>query len=59
MTDEIKTDTEKSLEHVDAVIKSDGLKVKASISGWAKAHTSWLVGLVCLVVGLVLGHLHK
>lgn len=59
MNDEIKTDTEKSLEHFDEVIKSDGLKVKASVIDWLKRHAAWFVGLACLVVGYFVGHLHK
>lgn len=56
----VEGDAKADLAHIDEVIHSDALKTKASISGWAKAHTSWLVGLACLVVGLVVGHLfHK
>lgn len=55
----VEGDAEATLAHVDEVLHSDALKTQASISGWAKAHTSWLVGLVCLVIGLVLGHLHR
>lgn len=63
MNDELKTvegDAEASLAHVDAVIHSDALKTKEAVVGWGKAHIAWLVGVACLVVGLVLGyHLHK
>lgn len=52
----VEDDAKATLAHVDEVIQSDALKTKASISGWAKAHTSWLIGLACLVVGLVVGY---
>lgn len=53
MNDEIKTDTEKSLEHFDEVIKSDGLKA----AGWIKTHAPWLWGLGGVLVGFILGYL--
>lgn len=55
MNDETKTeDATPALEHVDAVIHSDGLKA----AGWIKAHASWLWGLGGLFVGYLVGHLH-
>lgn len=33
---------------------------EVSATGWVKSHTMWLVGVVCLVAGVILGHwLHK
>lgn len=59
MNDEVKVegDAKATLEHVDAVINSDALKAKATIVEWGKAHIAALVGVVCLVIGLIVGHL--
>lgn len=53
MNDEAKTDAEKTLAHVDEVIQSDGLKA----AGWVKMHIAWIIGLGCLLLGFIMGHL--
>jgi hypothetical protein len=55
MADEIKTDAQKALGDV----KSEITKLEAdeaAAKGWVKAHTMWLVGFICLVVGVIIGH---
>lgn len=55
MTDEIKSDAEQTLSDVKATIGTLSAEEKKSIV-WIKNHTLWLVGFVCLMIGILIGH---
>lgn len=55
MTDELKTDAEKAMADTKATIASLE-KTETSVTGWVKTHTAALIGLVCFVVGIFVGH---
>lgn len=55
MTDPIETEAKVSLADVKTEI--DKLEAdEAAAKGWVKARTAWLVGFVCLVMGVLIGH---
>lgn len=59
MSDEIKTDAEKALGDVKAEIGKLET-AEHSASGWVKTHIAWIIGLGCMLVGVVVGyHLHR
>ena len=55
MTDPIETGAKATLGDVKKEL--DKLEAdEAAARGWVKSHTAWLIGFVCLVMGLLAGH---
>lgn len=52
----VEDDAKASLAHT----KDEIDKLDTSVTGWIKTHTAWAIGVVCFVVGALLGHwLHR
>lgn len=60
MTDEIKTDAEKVLADTKVEIgklDTDGKSEFVKVESYVKAHTAWIIGIVCSLVGFGAGWL--